>query len=173
MTAMRKSRRHRLVSVVLATLMTVLITSGNLGAQTTPAATPAGQVTFTKDVAPILQRSCQSCHRPTSIAPMSLLTYEEARPWAKAIKENVVLRNMPPWHIDPNVGINKFANSVALSDEEIATMRSGVPMLHLALSSNLRGGGMSSGFPFGAPESTHFAIVAISWSDSATLFLNS
>src|SRR3977135_1593068 len=122
MTAMRKSRRHRLVSVVLATLMTVLITSGNLGAHTTPAATPAGQVTFTKDVAPVLQRSCQSCHRPTSIAPMSLLTYEEARPWAKAIKENVVLRNMPPWHIDPNVGINKFANSVALSDEEIATI---------------------------------------------------
>src|SRR6266853_3353493 len=80
------------------------------------------QPTFTKDVAPILQRSCQTCHRPGSIAPMSLLTFEEARPWAKAIKENVVLRNMPHWHIDPNVGINKFANSVALTDEEIATI---------------------------------------------------
>jgi len=53
---------------------------------------------------------------------MSLLTYEEARPWAKAIKENVVLRNMPPWHIDPNIGISKFKNSVALADQEIATI---------------------------------------------------
>src|SRR5438270_6719312 len=79
-------------------------------------------VTFSNDVAPILQRSCQNCHRPGSIAPMSLLTYKEARPWAKAIKENVVLRNMPPWHIDPNIGISKFKNSVALSDQEIATI---------------------------------------------------
>ena len=114
-------RLYHLFSVVLPALMVVIVTTGNVAAQTT-AATPQGEVTFTKDVAPILQRSCQTCHRPGSIAPMSLLTYEEARPWAKAIKQNVVLRNMPPWHVDPNVGINKFKNSVALSDEEIATI---------------------------------------------------
>jgi hypothetical protein len=85
-------------------------------------AAPAQDVTFTRDVAPILQRSCQNCHRPNSIAPMPLLTYEEVRPWARAIKQNVVLRNMPPWHIDPNVGIHEFSNSVALSDNEIATI---------------------------------------------------
>ena len=82
----------------------------------------AQDVTFTKDVAPILQRSCQNCHRPGSIAPMPLLTYEQVRPWARAIKQNVVLRNMPPWHIDPNIGIHEFSNSVALSDAEIATI---------------------------------------------------
>src|SRR6202161_2933298 len=65
-------------------------------------------VTFSKDIAPILQNSCQSCHRPGSIAPMSLITYTEARPWARAIKEKVVKRQMPPWHIDRNIGINKF-----------------------------------------------------------------
>ena len=115
-------RLYHLFSVVLPALMVVIVTTGNVAAQTTAAATPQSEVTFTKDVAPILQRSCQTCHRPGSIAPMSLLTYEEARPWAKAIKQTVVLRNMPPWHVDPNVGINKFKNSVALSDEEIATI---------------------------------------------------
>src|SRR2546425_3490029 len=98
----------------------LLVLSASLTVSVTAAV--AQDVTFTKDVAPILQRSCQNCHRPDSIAPMSLLTYEEARPWAKAIKENVVLRNMPPWHIDPNVGIHEFKNSVALSDQEIATI---------------------------------------------------
>ncbi len=129
MKAMWKDWLFHLVSVVLLGLLAMIVTSGSLGAQTTAkaaetpaAATTQGQLTFTKDVAPILQRSCQNCHRPDSIAPMSLLTYEEARPWAKAIKENVVLRNMPPWHIDPNVGIHEFKNSVALSDQEIATI---------------------------------------------------
>src|SRR5262249_2396516 len=72
------------------------------------------------------QRSCQTCHRPDSFAPMSLMTFEDARPWAKAIKEKVITRNMPPWHIDRNVGISEFANSTALSDEEIATIVSWV-----------------------------------------------
>jgi mono/diheme cytochrome c family protein len=88
----------------------------------TTAATTQGHVTFTKDVAPILQRSCQNCHRPNSIAPMALLTYEDARPWARSIRQNVVQRVMPPWHIDRNVGIHEFKNSVALSDADIATI---------------------------------------------------
>ena len=81
-----------------------------------------GQVTFTKDVAPILERSCQNCHRPGSIAPMSLLTYEDARPWAKSIREKVLLRQMPPWFIDKTVGVRKFKDDPSLSDQEIKTI---------------------------------------------------
>src|SRR5437773_7335811 len=68
------------------------------------AATP----TFTKNVAPILQARCQDCHRPGEAAPFSLLTYEQARPWAKAIKAAVLTRKMPPWFADPHYG--KFKN---------------------------------------------------------------
>jgi hypothetical protein len=77
-------------------------------------------VTFTKDIAPIFQEKCQSCHRKDSMAPMSLVTYEETRPWARSIKERVVKRQMPPWHLDKSVGIQKFQNDVSLSDEQIA-----------------------------------------------------
>jgi hypothetical protein len=82
----------------------------------------AAQVTFTKDVAPILQNRCQVCHRPGTFAPMSLLTYEEARPWARSIKQKVVAREMPPWFIDKNVGVQHFNNDVSLTDDEIATI---------------------------------------------------
>src|SRR5262245_57966018 len=85
-------------------------------------AAPAAGQTFTKDVAPILQRSCQHCHRPGAIAPMSLLTYEDARPWARSIKARVTAREMPPWHIDRHVGITKFKDDPSLSDAEIATI---------------------------------------------------
>jgi hypothetical protein len=77
------------------------------------------QVTFTKDVAPILQRSCVACHRPGEMAPMSLMTYEDVRPWARAVKTRVVAREMPPWHIDRNIGIQKFKDDPSLSDAEI------------------------------------------------------
>ncbi len=80
------------------------------------------QATFTKDIAPIFERACQNCHREGSIAPMSLLTYKETRPWARSIKEKVVRRQMPPWHIDRNVGVNKFKDDPSLSDVEIATI---------------------------------------------------
>ena len=82
----------------------------------------ASEVTFSKDVAPILQRSCQDCHRTGSIAPMSLLTYDEARPWARSIKEKVVTRAMPPWYIDKNIGVQKFKYDYSLTDKEIATL---------------------------------------------------
>ena len=82
----------------------------------------ASEVTFTKDIAPILQRSCQDCHRTGSIAPMSLLTYEEARPWARSIKDKVVTRAMPPWYIDKNIGVQEFKYDYSLTDEEIATV---------------------------------------------------
>jgi hypothetical protein len=79
-------------------------------------------VTFNKDIAPILQTSCQNCHRPGSIAPMSLLSYKEARPWAKSIKQQVAQRNMPPWFMDKNIGIRKFKDDVSLTDAQIATI---------------------------------------------------
>lgn len=82
----------------------------------------AASVTFSKDVAPILQRSCQNCHRPGEIAPMSLLSYQEVRPWARAIKTRVASREMPPWHVDKTIGITKFKSDPSLSDEEIETI---------------------------------------------------
>src|SRR5438045_2905498 len=91
------------------------------GALMARAETPA-KVTFTKDVAPILARACQNCHRPDSIAPMSLLTYRDARPWSRSIKEKVVRRDMPPWFIDRNVGVHHFKDDPSLSDAEIATI---------------------------------------------------
>src|SRR5437016_6274485 len=79
-------------------------------------------ITFTKDIAPIFQEKCQACHRADSMAPMSLVTYEETRPWAKAVRERVVTRQMPPWHIDKTVGIQKFKNDRSLSDAQIETI---------------------------------------------------
>ena len=76
--------------------------------------------TFAKDVAPILQEKCQACHRAGSMAPMSLVTYEETRPWVKDIKQRVVARTMPPWHLDKTVGIQHFQNDISLSDEQIS-----------------------------------------------------
>src|ERR1700704_644864 len=81
-----------------------------------PAAAP---VTFARDVAPILQQKCQACHRPDSIAPMSLVSFEDVRPWARSIKTRVVARQMPPWHIDKTVGIQHFENDASLSDRQI------------------------------------------------------
>src|SRR5438034_2796713 len=76
--------------------------------------------TFTKEVAPILQKNCQACHRPGEAAPFSLLTYDAARPWAKAIKTAVVSRKMPPWHADPKYG--HFINDRRLKDADVETI---------------------------------------------------
>ena len=97
----------------------MIVTASSAWAQADP-------VTFSKDIAPILQRSCQSCHRPDSIAPMSLLTYEEVRPYARAIKQRTALRHrrgaMPPWFIEKEIGIQRFKDDISLSDAEIATI---------------------------------------------------
>jgi hypothetical protein len=86
--------------------------------------TVSGPVTFSKDIAPILQRSCQNCHQPNSAAPMSLITYKEVRPWARAIKERTLLRDrrgaMPPWYIEKNIGIQHYKNDPSLSDLDLA-----------------------------------------------------
>ena len=84
---------------------------------------PAGlSPTFAKDVAPILQNNCQQCHRPDQSTPMSLLTYQEVRPYARAIRAKVLSREMPPWGIDPTVGTQAFENKMALTVAEIATI---------------------------------------------------
>jgi mono/diheme cytochrome c family protein len=77
-------------------------------------------VTFTKDVAPIFYKNCTACHRPGEVAPMSLLAYKDARPWAKAIREKVVEKQMPPWHADPRHG--EWLNDRRLSQEAIDTI---------------------------------------------------
>src|SRR5258707_2552780 len=82
----------------------------------------SAEVTFARDVAPIFQKSCQNCHRPGSIAPMSLLTYEDARPWARSIKQRVEARQMRPWHVDRTVGIRQFKDDPSLTDREIETL---------------------------------------------------
>ena len=96
----------------------------------------AGGVTFTKDIAPILQRSCQNCHRADGGAPMSLTTYEEVRPWARSIKNRTGIGPragvMPPWYMEKNIGIQKFHDDPSLSAKEIAMIAqwadSGAPM---------------------------------------------
>jgi mono/diheme cytochrome c family protein len=81
-------------------------------------------VVFTKDIAPILQRSCQECHHPDGVAPMSLVSYEDARPWAKAMKMRTGLRSqrgaMPPFFVEKTIGIQRFKHDPSLSDEEVA-----------------------------------------------------
>jgi hypothetical protein len=83
-------------------------------------AAPPSSLTFNKDVLPILQAKCQTCHRPGQVAPMSLLTYQEARPWAKAIKAAVESRKMPPWNADPSYG--HFLNDRSLNQSQIETL---------------------------------------------------
>src|SRR5215467_9642556 len=87
-----------------------------------PARAAEPSPTFTKDVAPIFQAKCEECHRKGTAAPMSLVSYEETRPWAKSIRQRVITRNMPPWHLDKTVGIQHFANDRSLSDAQIATI---------------------------------------------------
>lgn len=81
---------------------------------------PSAAITFNKDVAPILYQNCVVCHHPNDIAPMSLLSYREARPWAASMRQAVVQRVMPPWHADPHVG--DFVNDPRLSAKDIATI---------------------------------------------------
>jgi len=109
----------------MRTLLGSVVFTGLLGVFTlqaadVPSAKPAGEVTFNRDVLPILQEHCQTCHRPGEVGPMALLTYEGTRPWAKAMKAAVLARKMPPWFADPQYG--HFANDRSLSEAEIAAI---------------------------------------------------
>ena len=105
----------------MRTLSAAAILSASL-AVPSAAAGAEPPVTFTKDIAPILQRSCQHCHRPDSIAPMSLVTYDDVRPYARAIKQKTALRQMPPWYLEKNIGVQTFLDDPSLSDAEIAAI---------------------------------------------------
>ncbi|HEY7544666.1 MAG TPA: cytochrome c, partial [Blastocatellia bacterium] len=120
--------------VIAAWVSMAVVTADSKAGDATP--------TFTKDVLPILQKSCQDCHRPGGMAPMSLVTYEESRPWARSIKEKVVTRYMPPWHIDRTVG--EYDPDPSLSDEQIAIITKWVD------------GGAPKGNPSDAPPARVF-----------------
>ncbi len=109
--------RYLILSFVLVVVVATLSPAALATAEQQPAAT---DVTFYKDVVPILQASCQGCHRPGEIAPMSFLTYRDVRPWARSIKDKVITRAMPPWFAEP--GLSEFRNDPTLSDEEIQTL---------------------------------------------------
>ncbi len=117
----------------------LLATAGTASAQN-------DEYTFSRDIAPILQKNCQECHRVGQMGPMSLMTYEEVRPWAPLIKMKVVERLMPPWHLDKTVGIQDFENDVSLSDVEIDTIA----------------GWVDAGAPRGNPEDLP---TAVDWPD--------
>jgi len=113
----RKAEQARNVAAGVCVLGAIL-----LAAPPAAAADGAQAPTFTKDIAPIFQDKCEACHRPDSIAPMSLMTFAEARPWARSIRARVSDHQMPPWQIDRTVGIQKFKNDRSLSDDQIETI---------------------------------------------------
>jgi len=110
----RKSQAWGALSATVIGALT-LLASMSVSAQNS-----SQEITFSRDIMPILQENCQECHRPEGIAPMSLLTYEEVRPWAPLIQLKVNAREMPLWHIDRNIGIQQFKNDRSLSDAEVA-----------------------------------------------------
>jgi hypothetical protein len=113
----------RFASIGLAAVaLMVMVASTVTFGQQAPTASAGPQVTFTKDVAPILYKNCIRCHRPGEIAPMSLFTYEDARPWAASMKQRVSRREMPPWFLDKTIGLQSYKNDPSLSDTEIATI---------------------------------------------------
>jgi hypothetical protein len=134
------SRIAKLTSASGLALVFSLLVPAPAAAQT---AAPAP--TFSKDVLPIMQRSCQKCHRPGSNAPMSLLSYQDVRPWVRAIKQRVSARQMPPWHIDRSIG--EYLDDPSLSDKEIETIVSWID------------GGAPQGNPADAPPPLKFTAV--------------
>jgi hypothetical protein len=118
---MRVSRL--IVFVSLLCLIAIGFLISRVDRASAKASTPASP-TFSKDVAPIFAKSCMNCHRPGEIAPMSFLNYKEVRPWAKAIREKVVKREMPPWHADPAHG--EWANDRRLAQKDVDTIKAWV-----------------------------------------------
>ncbi len=116
---------RRKMSSVLSTAA-VLVAAVTFASPAAASEGTANGVTYNKDIAPILERSCQQCHRPESVAPMSLLTYEQARPWARAMKYRTGRVGkpdvMPPWYIEKDIGIQHYKGDVSLSAEEIAAI---------------------------------------------------
>ncbi|MEK6324224.1 MAG: cytochrome c [Acidobacteriota bacterium] len=110
---MRKARSTSIAALVVAAFCIVAMAAG-------PGDAKKGRVTFTRDIAPIFYNNCVQCHRAGEIAPMSLVSYKDARPWARSIKEKVATGVMPPWHADPHYG--EFSNDRRLSQKDIDTI---------------------------------------------------
>ena len=127
--------------VRVTTLSAILAAMGLAFAAETTSNKPHA-VDFSHDIAPLLEKHCQECHRPGEIGPMPLLNYQQVRPWAKAIRAAVLQRVMPPWHADPHFG--KFANDRSLSESEIQTIVAWVD------------GGSIEGNPAEAPKPRNF-----------------
>src|SRR5579885_3812428 len=119
-----------------------IVTLGALLSGSVCGGTTSSRPTFSRDVAPVLYKHCAGCHHANDIAPMPLITYNDAKPWAAAIKEAVVTRKMPPWKADPHYG--KWSNDSSLTDAEIATLREWAD------------GGRLEGNPKDLPPVTHF-----------------
>jgi hypothetical protein len=112
----------RFILALLVVLATLTLVSSNAALVARAQSPAAAEITFTKHVAPILQNRCQTCHRPDTFAPMSLISYEQVRPWGRAIKAKVVARQMPPYFIDKTVGVQDYVNDHSLTDAEIDTI---------------------------------------------------
>jgi len=115
---MKVNMRYRSLWVVAASALWVGVMVPTYAQAPKPAATSSAP-TFAKDIAPILQDKCEVCHRAEGMAPMSLISYAEVRPWARSIRTRTMAREMPPWAIDKTVGIQEFANDRSLSDAQI------------------------------------------------------
>ena len=130
----------RLTLTVAAAGMVSTLAAVPTAAQSAAPAGGAGLITFARHIAPILQRSCQQCHNPEGGAPMSLMTYEEARPWARMIKQRTAMGPragvMPPWFVEKNIGIQRYKSDISLSQAEIDTIAnwadSGAPLGNVA-----------------------------------------
>jgi hypothetical protein len=116
--------RVRTIGLVAGVLVTIVSSVGSRAALKADGPAVPGEVTFTKDIAPILQHSCQNCHRPDGVAPMSLITYADVRPWARAIRQRTSIGPhagvMPPWYIEKNIGIQRYKDDPSLTELEIA-----------------------------------------------------
>ena len=93
------------------TFLAIVTSVGSVAFTSSPALAAgeaAAEITYTKHIAPIIQRSCETCHRQGGFAPMSLMSYDEVRPWARSIKQKTSTREMPPWFIEPDIGVQHF-----------------------------------------------------------------
>src|SRR5688572_7090605 len=112
-------QRRRIIGRGFGCAVACLLVTGTVGLSPRTSAQCTQTVTFTRDIAPILHRSCHNCHNPEGGATMSLVTYEEVRPWARAIKARTASREMPPWFVEPHIGVQRFKDDPRLSDQEI------------------------------------------------------
>ena len=128
---------------VLAPVVLALAAPSAVRAQSAPS-----EVTFSRDIAPILQRSCQNCHRVGGVASMPLMTYEQVRPWGPMMKMKTGIRDragaMPPWYVEKDIGIQQYKYDPSLNDEEIAAIAAWVD------------GGVPEGNPADLPEPLNF-----------------